>query len=82
MAPAIAVELFETKHPNPLLNGISIDVVATSDLRVGAGVAKNIVETDLVKIDAGLYVVKPLFDLFRSSAPVELRIGVGAQIRF
>ena len=84
---AVTVELFETKASNILPNdGVSTDVaiqiIATSDLRVGAGIAANLQKADLVKVDFGLYATKAIVDLLDADAPIQVTLNLGAQLRF
>lgn len=81
------MNLFQTKAANVAgvdeLNGeVGVGVIATEDLKLGAGLAAKLQKLDLIKVDLGVYVVKPLVDILDANAPVEVRLSLGGSFRF
>ena len=82
VSQGVAMELVESKSNKWILNGWSIDGVGTGD-SVGVGIAKDIVDTDLVAVDTGLYITRAITGFFDSTKIKTLpKVGFSVKWKF
>ena len=77
----ISIELIESTSRSWLLDGWSLDAYGSSR-RCGLGVAKDIFETDLIQVDAGVYATKRLVDLVKTHVTPDLSFGISVKRSF
>lgn len=66
--------MLQSKSDKLILDGWSLDVFKGKK-RVGVGIAKDIIKSDLFEFDAGLYITKDFFNLFNKKYKPDLGIG-------
>jgi len=72
------LELLKSKSKKPILKGTSFDLYS-SKKRGGVGISKDIIDTQIFDLDAGIYLTKTWDTMFSARKP---ELGAGISVRF